>query len=187
MFLARLAGSVAARCGAAATASPLPALLGAAAPRALVAAPALTMLQQVRWRKRPAWDHSKKAGRPYAGKGLAVWWQPLLPALAAERCKSVGGQGTNDAKRNQIRRQQSLWDVAKRKESMRRRRIFNTLQHDRMTERVRGVYASYAEMLREHPNGFNPSPSRSEQKRLWVEQRRAAAAPGVEAVPPPPG
>ena len=140
---------------------------------------------QLRFRKPAAWRSPamKKPGRPHgAGKKNGTWWQPLLPALAAQRASHIGGQGSRDAKRNQIRAQQSLWDVAKRKESERRRYIFNQLKLDAVTDRIRDVYASYAGVLREHPDGFKPSPSRRELKlasRARAQTDVAEAAPAV--------
>ena len=107
-------------------------------------------------------QRKSKPGRPHAGKKHGTWWQPLLPALAAERCAYIAGKGSNKRKINQQRRQQSVWDIAKRKESKRRRAIFTTLKKDATRERVHQVYAEYAEFLRQHPNGCllytSPSP-----------------------------
>ena len=175
-MLRALAGSVVRRVGAA-----TPSLPSWLLPPTLTPSGPSLFAMQMRFRKFPAWRHSKKAGRPHAGKGNAVWWQPLLPALAAERCANIGGQGSNDAKRNQIRRQQSLWDVAKRKEMDRRRAIFNALDRDAHMDRVRGQYARYADFLREHPDGFTPSPGQREQKRLWAAQQQRSAGGGGAA------
>ena len=148
--------------------------LGAAAHPSQPVPGALFALQ-VRYKKPAVWRSPKmnRPGRPHgAGKKNGTWWQPLLPALAAERCSFISGQGSNDAKRNQIRHQQSLWDVAKRKESERRSHIYTQLKLDAVTDRVRAVYASYADLLREHPDGIKPSPSARERK---LASRRAAA------------
>ena len=150
------------------------------------AAPSLLFALQVRHRKAGPKDRwPNKPGRPHAGRGNAVWWQPLLPALAAERCKATGGQGSNDAKRNQIRRQQSVWDVAKRKEMTRRRAIFNALDRDTLTDRIKQEYERYADFLRQHPDGFAPSPSRRQQKRLAAQVAAAEVPPPATAPAPP--
>ena len=139
---------------------------------------ASVLLQQVRHRKafiKWRWPHK---GLNHAGKGNAVWWQPLLPALAAEKCGWVKGQSNRDTKQNQMRMQQRLWDHAKRKEMTRRRAIFNELKLDARRDQIKSTYAEYADFLREHPQGFTPSPSRREQK------LRAAAASAAEASAP---
>ena len=94
-----------------------------------------------------------------------------------------GGQGTNDRKKNQQRHQQSMWDKAKRIEGRRRRAIFSELKADAHKERVKGVFAQYAEFLQQHPSGFTPGPSRRQQKLLGAEQ--AAAQDAAAAEPPP--
>jgi hypothetical protein len=81
------------------------------------------------------------------GKSNAQWWQPLLPALAAERCPEVEGKG-NRRKKMQQRKQQSVWDHARRKEGQRRSQIFAQLKREKEDEKVRQVYRDYAEMLR---------------------------------------
>ena len=116
-----------------------PALPGLASP----------LVQQVRHRlsNNNYGQRKSKPGRPHAGRGNAVWWQPLLPALAAERCPEVEGKG-NRRKKMQQRKQQSIWDHARRKEGHRRAKIFAQLKREKEDEKVRQVYRDYAEMLR---------------------------------------
>jgi len=83
----------------------------------------------------------------YAGRGNAVWWQPLLPALAPELVPNTPGKGTRKKKMQQ-RRAQSVTDNARRKEGHRRSSIFRTLKDEAHTDRVRETYRDYAEMLR---------------------------------------
>ena len=174
--------------GAARSALPVTARLPSMTMGPSPAAPGALFALQVRHRMGGPKDRwPNKPGRPHAGKGNAVWWQPLLPALAAENCKATGGQGANDAKRNQIRRQQSVWDVAKRKEMARRRRIFNTLDRDTMTDKIKSEYAKYADFLRQHPDGFVPSPSRRQQKRMAAQVADEIPAPALPATPAPEG
>ena len=156
--------------------------------------PSLSTLFSNQVRHRKAYIKHRWKPRPgrMAGKGNAVWWQPLLPALATERAHMIGGQGGNDRKKNQQRYQQSLWDTAKRIESERRTAIFNTLKRDARMEKVKAVYSQYADFLREYPNGFKPSPSRRQQKILGaqaaLEAKAAAAAdPPVAPEPDAPG
>jgi hypothetical protein len=131
-------------------------------------------------------QHRKhKAGRPHAGKGNAVWWQPLLPALAAERCPDVGSsKRTNDKKRKQQRAQQAMWDRAKWTEMQRRRAIFNTLKRDAAIDETRRTYAEFADFLREHPNGFTPSPSPRQQKLAARACAAETATPAPELPQP---
>ena len=91
-----------------------------------------------------------------------------------------------DTKRNQQRRQQSLWDAAKLREGQRRGRIYNLLKLDAQKDRIVNVYHKYADMLREHPDGFTPSPGHNQQKRearARLAEARAQAPAAVESAP----
>lgn len=120
--------------GGAASASPLFPPLTPASPLAAAIASPLLFLNQVRHRR--------------AGNKNGVWWQPLLPALAAEKCPEVEGKGKR-RKRFQQRVQQSKWSHAIRIEGTRRNKIYETLKKERETERIRELYREYGEMLRQ--------------------------------------
>lgn len=120
-----------------------PALVAAAAP--------LAATQQVRHKKgnrgvRPGRPRSR--GGPHAGRGNYVWWQPLLPAMAAERVPDMKGKGRK-LKLNQIRRQQVIWNHAIRKEGVRRNKIFKMVKREKESEKVMEVYRQYGEILRQ--------------------------------------
>ena len=116
-------------------------------PSPVPAAGALLALQ-VRHMARPM--NAKQSPPPRrAGKGNGVWWQKLLPALAnAESFPEVEGSRSNRLKKMRQRRQQSVWDHAKRKEGHQRSKIFAQLKRDKEDDKVRAVYAEYAEILR---------------------------------------
>lgn len=115
-------------------ASPLFPPLTPASPLAAAIASPLLFLNQVRHRR--------------AGNKNGVWWQPLLPALAAEKCPEVQGKGKR-RKRYQQRVQQSKWSHAIRIEGTRRNKIYETLKKESEADRIRELYREYGEMLRQ--------------------------------------
>ena len=82
-----------------------------------------------------------------AGRRNAVWWQPLLPALAPQLVPNTPGKG-NRKRKMQQRRAQSVTNHARRKEGERRAMIFTRLKEEKHTDQVRAVYQEYAERLR---------------------------------------
>lgn len=157
-----LASSLLRRAGVASPASPSRLLLGASpsqSPSPLIAsalachapAPAALFAHQVRHRR--------------AGNSNGVWWQPLLPALAKEQCPDVEGKG-NRRKRMQQRQQQRLWNVAIRREGVRRNAVFEQHKREREAEKVKEVYRQYGEMLQE--------------KALRLQQQQQQHAEGAE-------
>jgi len=83
----------------------------------------------------------------YAGGQNAVWWQPMLPALAPQLVPNTPGKG-NRKKKMQQRRAQSVTMQARRIEGNRRASIFRKLKNEEHHDKVKDIYRQYAEMLR---------------------------------------
>ena len=91
---------------------------------------------------------------PRRGRGTGVWWQPLLPALARDRCDHMipkpkpftNREGKRD--RALLRKQQQVWTHAVRIEGTRRARIYKQARIEKEGDRVKAVYQEFAEILR---------------------------------------
>ena len=114
----------------------------ARSPIAALVPAALTLLpvREAHAKSRGAW------GSRGAGKGNAVWWQPLLPALAPYLVPNTPGKG-NRKKKMQQKRAQTVTNHAIRIEGQRRSRIFSELKKLAHHEKVREVYRDYAAQL----------------------------------------
>jgi len=89
-----------------------------------------------------------KSGRQ-DGQRNGVWWQPMHRALAPEVAPYLEGKG-NQRKKLQQRQQQRVFDTARRKEGVRRNRMFKQLNQERVQEEVRQVYRRWGELLRQN-------------------------------------
>ena len=105
-------------------------------------------------RRRLAGQKKQTKNTPRSGRGTGVWWQPLLPAMAKDRCdhmlpKPKPGSGRNGKRaRALVREQQKIWTHAVRIEGTRRARIYKQAKIEREGDRVKAVYREFADILR---------------------------------------
>ena len=76
------------------------------------------------------------------------WWQPILPALAAEMYPNVKGKTGRLIKRQQTRMQQSYSMAHRRIEGRKRNLILRENKLQRVHDEVKEVYNKYAQILR---------------------------------------
>ena len=91
-----------------------------------------------------ATDLTKKGSRG----GGQQWWQPVLPALAAQMCPNEKGKGRG-LRNQQKKRQQVVSMHTRRKEGARRSNIKRMTRWLDTKEKIQRVYHKYATMLQQ--------------------------------------
>ena len=78
------------------------------------------------------------------------WWQPILPALAAEYAPFEDGWGRK-RKRQMRKKQQIIAMAARRQEGVRRNAVLGSQRQKVVRQKVREVYEKFARILqKEH-------------------------------------
>ena len=90
--------------------------------------------------------------------GVERWWQPILPALAAEVAPLTDGRGRSRKKFMQ-RKQQIVSMHARRKEGIKRNQVIRQQRLAESRQKVADVYEKFARILQREAASVKGPPS----------------------------